>query len=126
MHSCIVGVSPPWERTTYVPHNSSVRINCTANSSVYSPVWSILLSGTTAITQFSFERSIMLLNSRGFYKVPLPEVQTGTLNKTIQLLINNTEGNNGTLIMCNDIVSATLFSETTLIINGKSYNITLA
>ena len=87
---------------------------------MYSPVWSILLSGTTAITQFSFERSIMLLNSRGFYKVPLPEVQTGTLNKTIQLLINNTEGNNGTMIMCNDVVSATLFSETTLIIYGKS------
>ena len=103
-----------------MPHNSSVRINCTANSSVYSPVWSILLSGTTAVSQFSFQQSIMLLNSRGFYEVPLPEVHPGTL-KTIQLFINSTERNNGTLIMCDDVVpSSTLFSETTLlIIYGK-------
>ena len=112
-----VGVSSSWERTTYVPQDSSVLMNCTANSSVHSPVWSILLSGTTAITQFSFPRSIMLLNSRGFYEVMLPGVQPGAL-KTIQLLINNTEENNGTLIKCNDVVSSTLFSETTLVIYG--------
>ena len=115
-----VGVSPPWERITYVPQNSTIQINCTANSSAHSPVWSILLSGTTAISQFSFQPSIRLLNRRGFYKIPLPEVP-GTL-KTIQLLINRTEGNSGTLIKCNDVVSSTLFSETNLIVFGKNNN----
>ena len=113
-----VGVSPPWERITYVPQDSIVHINCTANSSIHNPVWSILLSGTTAISQFSFPPSISLLNRRGFYEVMLPEVP-GTL-KIIQLLINITQGNNGTRIMCNDVVSSTLFSETNLIIVGKN------
>ena len=58
-----VGVSPPWERITYMPQNSTIQINCTANSIAHSPVWSILLSGTTAMSQFSFQASIRLLNS---------------------------------------------------------------
>ena len=97
-------------------------MNCTANSSEHSPVWSILLSGSTAISQFSFTQSIRLLNSRGFYELTLPDVQLGTL-KTIQLLINSTEINNGTLIKCNDVGSSTLFAETTLIIYGKKNDI---
>ena len=97
-------------------------MNCTAKSSEHSPVWSILLSGSTAISQFSFTQSIRLLNSRGFYELTLPDVQPGTL-KTIQLLINSTEINNGTLIKCNDVGSSTLFAETTLIIYGKKNDI---
>ena len=107
-----------------MPQNSTIQINCTANSSAHSPVWSILLSGTTAISQFSFQASIRLLNSRGFYKIPLPE-EPGTL-EIIQLLINRTDGNNGTLILCNDVVSSTLFSETNLIVFGKNNNIYVA
>ena len=97
-------------------------MNCTTNSSEHSPVWSILLSDSTAISQFSFRESISLLNSRGFYEIMLPEVQPGT-PKSIQLLINSTEGNNETLIKCNDVGSAALFSETTLIVYGKSEHI---
>ena len=42
--------------------------------------------------------------------------------KTIQLLVNSTQRNNGTLVKCNDVVSSTLFSETNLIIIGKNSN----
>ncbi len=103
-----------------MPQNSIIRINCTANGSLHSPVWSILLSGTTAISQFSFPQTIKLLNGRGFYEIMLPEVP-GT-PKTIQLLVNSTQRNNGTLVKCNDVVSSTLFSETNLIVVGKNSN----
>ena len=86
----------------------------------YNPVWSILLSGTTAISHFSFPLTVDLLNSRGFYEILVPE-EPGTL-KTIQLLINSTQRNNGTLVKCNDVVSPTLFSETNLIVIGKNNN----
>ena len=94
-------------------------MNCTANSSEHSPVLSILLSGSTAVSQFSFPQSISLLNNRGFYEIVLPEVQPG-IPKIIQLLINSTEGNNGTSIKCNDVGSSALFAETTLYVYGKS------
>ena len=102
----------------YVPQNSILRINCTADSSAHNPVWSILLTGTTAISQFSFPQTVDLLNNRGFYEILIPEV-SGKL-KTIQLLVNSTQRNNGTLVKCNDAVSSTLFSETNLIIFGKN------
>ena len=114
-----VEVALPWERNTYVPQGSSVRVNCTANSSEQSPVWSILLSGKTAISQFSFPETIRLLNNRGFYQVMVPEVQPGA-PKTIALFINSTEENNGTVIKCSDVGSAALFSETNLIVYGKN------
>ena len=118
MYYSTVEVSPPWERITYVPQNSILHINCTADSSAQNPVWSILLSGTTAISQFSFPPTVALLNNRGFYEISVPEVP-GTL-KTIQLLVNSTQRNNGTIVKCNDVVSSTLFSETRLIIFGKN------
>ena len=76
--------------------------------------WSILLANTSTPILFDSER---LLNERGIYEI---EQETP---ETIRLLINSTEGNNGTMIKCSaidiDTASIITISETTLIVPGK-------
>ena len=71
-------------------------------------------------SHFDYESSIKLLNDHGFYEVPVPvedlELQ---MNNSIQLLINKTEGNNGTLVKCFDAGSGSSLYQTTIIITGK-------
>ena len=103
----------------YVPHGSTTQINCTVHSNDQTPVWTILLGGTQTSVQFSFQESINLLNRRGFHQLPRVETET---SKTIRLLINVTDENNGTNIRCEDINSSgRLVDDTTLFIYGKWY-----
>ena len=118
IYNCAVGVALPWETNTYIPQGSSVYINCTAERS-QNPAWAILLPGRTTHLQFTFEQSIRTLNDQGIYQ--LTEIDLRMTVKIIRLLINNTIGNNGTVVRCDDIGAGTLIEQTTLIVNGKSW-----
>ena len=85
-----VSVATPWEMITYTPPGSLIYFNCTSEE-IQHLEWSVILSGIRTQSQFDVEESIRLLNSHGIYKLPKVE-------NTIQLLINNTDGNNGTEI----------------------------
>ena len=100
---------------TFVPHGSSIRINCTAARGQI-PSWSIQFSETSDSANFlQFTRALeSTLNSRGFYENPQPEDDSIT-----HLLINTTQDNNGTMIKCTGggSLNPTIF-ETTLIVYG--------
>ena len=110
----------PWDSYTYIPQESSVYINCTAESS-QNPGWTIQLPGRTATLQFTFPASISTLNDRGFYL--LPEIDLGMTMKTIQLLINSTIGINGTVVRCDDTGTGNLIAHTTLFVFDGKYSI---
>ena len=114
-----VEVTEPWERTTYVPQRSSVHFNCTASKSEQSLIiWSILLVGTDTPSLFGFPASINLLNSRGFYELPIVDEMTGS-DHMIQLLMNSTENNNGTVVRCDGIDPPALLQETNIVTFGE-------
>ena len=109
-----VSVSSPWETSTYAPQNSLIRVNCTNKEIHYSRLyWSIVLPGARVEAQFDYPSSVNILNNHGIYELP-------NVVDSIQLLINNTEGINGTRIKCVAIGSTmtTEISVTTLIITG--------
>ena len=87
-------------------------MNCSGGSEIN---WLVLLSGSE--NYVSFGSSDVLLNGRGFYDVPTP------MSTTLLLLINRTEGNNGTVIRCIDSFSNDILSETILIIIGMQTGI---
>ena len=85
-------VEPPWP-TPYllVPLNSTVLITCIIMSD--SPYWAIDL-GTSLPIAFAQRKDV--LNNNGFF-----EVETAGVPVTeLQLLVNETESNNQTLIIC--------------------------
>ena len=86
-------------------------INCTKEES-QGLHWSIYTVGSI-MRQFGSQVSIRKLNELGIY-----ETELGT-DGGIQLLINMTEENNGTVIQCVDTGSGEVTSETTLIVPGK-------
>lgn len=108
----------PFKSIMYVPLGSSLRLSCTVNSSEPNPVWSVHLEGTETAIQFTFEQSINLLNSRGFYLVLALE-ESGRIKLT-QLLINGTAGETDTTIGCVDASRAHVYYETCLFIYGES------
>ena len=111
-----VSVATPWETITYIPPGSLIYLNCTSEE-IQHLEWSITLSGTRNLSYYDVEESIRVLNSHGIYKLPKVE-------KTIQLLINNTDGNNGTEILCVDVASlGKALSETTLMNIGRLYSL---
>ena len=69
--------------------------------------------GARVEAQFDYLSSVNILNNHGIYELP-------NVVDSIQLLINNTEGINGTRIKCVAIGSTmtTTISVTTLIIIG--------
>ena len=77
--------------------------------------WYITLPGDNT-RQFYFEMVIEKLNNNTFYE--MPEIEHD-LDKTIQLLINSTEGKNGTVIECVDIGLSLTINKTIIIIDGK-------
>ena len=91
-----VFVNEPWpEPFIFVPQNSSVLVNCRANST--SASWSIKLgSDNPSGTSFSFSGSQVWLNINGVYDLTQTERETIVLT----LLINNTAKNNRTVIRC--------------------------
>ena len=111
-----VSVSSPWETSTYAPQSSLIRVNCTNKEIHYSRLyWSIVLPGDRVESQFDYPSSVILLNNHSTYELPKLNVVD-----SIQLLINNTEGINGTTIKCVAIDSTmtTTISVTTLVITG--------
>ena len=108
-----MSLSSPWpQNVTYLPENSETFINCTyeRGGRCCAMNWLILLSGSESYV--SFGSSDMLLNGRGFYDT------TEYLSPPLQLYINRTEGNNGTVIQCIDSYLSRIISETTLIVIG--------
>ena len=71
-----------------------------------------MVPGARVENQFDYPSTINLLNNHGIYE--LPDV-SGV--DSIRLLINNTEGINGTRIKC-VAIGATTISITNLIISG--------
>ena len=113
-----VEIALPWKsQYTFIPQDSSVYINCTAESS-QNPVWAIQLPGRTTPLRFTFMASIRMLSEHGFYQ--LSEIDLGINMKTIQLLINSTMRINGTIVRCDDIGEGVSISQTVLIFYGKS------
>ena len=109
-----VFVEQPWEDNTYIPEDSVVEVSCLGGTG-QSPQWSIYLPGIGVPSQFGFQGSIPLLNSRGIYQ---KESELDNSNR-ILLHINNTEDINGTEIQCDDLITATTISRTVLIVYGK-------
>ena len=113
-----MSLTTPWQPQTNIPQNSLIYATCTSDTeSAQSLYWSILLANVSTFSQFDGTSNSRFLNERGIY-----EIEQETL-ETIRLLINNTEGNNGTMIVCSaiDINTANIItiSETTLIVPGK-------
>ena len=114
--TCTVSVMTPWESVTHIPRDSSVIMSCTAGRGRV-PKWYITLPGdNTQPLQFFYKEVIARLNSRNFYEMPTIEHDIG---ETIQLLINSTEGKNGTKIDCVDIGPSMTINETSIIIDGE-------
>ena len=79
--------------------------------------WFITLPGHNAQPlQFFYEKIIEHLNNHTFYE--MPEIEHD-LDRTIQLLINSTEGKNGTVIECVDIGLSLAINKTIIIIDGE-------
>ena len=108
----IVSVGLPWQTYTYVQQNSSVSMNCT-NETSQNLHWSIHLTGRDTTSLFDYQSSISLLHELGIYESKLATAGD------IQLFINMTEENNGTVIQCIDTGSGRVISETTLMVPGK-------
>ena len=114
-----IALSVGQEMTFYIPQRSVVVINCTAENSL-NPVWSIRLPGQNNPIQFTHEASIRMLNSLGFQK--LEAVDSGLL-KIIQLLINTTMINDGTVVGCDNAALGKTIAQTTLEIFSKCQNL---
>ena len=110
-----VKVSLPWEERIFVPQGSSVLISCTADTSNEPDIesslgWSIRLPDREIDDNFGRAQK-KILNDRGFYELP-PTAEA------IRLVVNNTDGINGTVLKCADIPSGQLLQETTFLIQG--------
>lgn len=116
-----VSVAQPWERIIFVPPNSLVQMNCTVQSYERGQ-WHFFIpdddSDGVIIRHFDHEPDVRVLNSFGFYELPL--VQSGA-TKTIRVFINGTDTQkNDTRIQC--IASANGgrdVNDTTLIVFGE-------
>ena len=88
-------VSEPWPMPVlFVPQDAYVLMNCTADGNSV-PVWSIDLANDSSSAQLQFGSREEQLNSYGFY-----EVEISPMLHILGLLINETTGNNGTVIFC--------------------------
>ena len=118
VHTLAVKVSLPWEERIFVPQGSSVLISCTADTSHSSESdiesnlgWSIRLPDREIDDDFENAQKKKILNDRGFYELP-PTAEA------IRLVVNNTDGINGTVLKCAEILSGQLLQKTTLLVYG--------
>ena len=109
-----VAVDEPWPRNVFAPPNSTFLINCTRSSS-NSPLWSIDLASDENPAQLQFKLRAKILNEHGVYE--LPTIEIPGMPSTLRLLINDTAGNNGTEITCDDETKSTV---TDLYVYGES------
>ena len=106
-----VFVEEPWPPNVFIPPGSdSVVVNCTGSKN-QGQVWSIILPGTSVVSQFYYQDTVTLLNNNGIYEMPGIEHE---LTRTIRLYINDTEGKNGTKLHCVNPATAYTISATTL------------
>lgn len=116
-----VSVAEPWERITFVPPNSFVRINCTVKSNERGQ-WHFVLPGensdSVVVRHFDADVDVRILHSNGFYELPLVQSEA---TKTIRVIINGTDTQkNNTRIQCIASTSGTRdVNETTLIVFGE-------
>ena len=101
----------PWESETHIPQDSSVTMSCNGEKN-QALEWTITLPGHRVPFQFGFQAQVKKLHKHNFYKLK-------AMGNTVQLLINSTEGNNGTKIECVDVGSALTINETILIVDGE-------
>ena len=109
----IVLVSEPWPVYVFAPQDSTIIINCTADSE--HAFWSIDLANDSVSSQHQFSSREDILNDHGVYE--LPQIETPEMPPTLRLLINDTIRNNQTRIQCDR--KATSESTTTLFVVGK-------
>ena len=114
-----VKVPVTWEEKTFVPQGSLVSMNCTADITKDLDVensleWSIKLPDRQIFDRFTTKPQMEILNSRDFYELPQIDIPI----ETIRLVINNTDGINGTVLRCANILSGELLQETTLSVYG--------
>ena len=113
-----VKVSSPWEEATFIPQDSnSISVSCSKQNEEGQNMleWSIRLPDRQVDDSFAAGIREEILNNRGFYK--LRSLRNGTL-RVIRLAINNTEGINGTMLKCVDIISGNLLEDTTIVVYG--------
>ena len=108
-------VDEPWLMPyLYVPQNSTVFMNCTANvSSTSTPIWSIGPANSSDSSQLQFINRHDELNDLGFYN--LTSITTSDMI-TLRLMINDTTRNNQTKIFCDFGMES---YNTTLFVYGK-------
>ena len=106
--SPIVLVSEPWPVYIFAPQESTIIINCTADSE--HAFWSIDLANDSVSSQHQFSSREDILNDHGVYE--LPQIETPGMPPTLRLIINDTTANNQTEILCtggNKTIHTTLF-----------------
>ena len=108
---CIVGVALLWNDNTYTfaPQNSSVQVNCTAET----PRWLITIPGRSPAR---LPGDVQLLSNNGFRELQQINLETTAI---IRLLLNSTVKINGSVITCEDERALTTISRTTLVVYGK-------
>ena len=122
-----VFVEEPWPPNVFIPSGSdSMVVNCTGSKN-QCQVWSIILPGPSAVSQFYYQDTVTSLNNNGINEMPGIELE---LTRTIRLCINDTEGKNGTKIHCVNPATAYTISATTLtgeliLLPKKKLNLTM-
>ena len=101
----------------FAPQESTIIINCTADGE--QSFWSIDLANDSVSTQHQFSTRRELLNAHGVYE--LPQIETPGMPPTLRLLINDTDINNQTEILCTDGENKLI--HTTLFITGKYHDL---
>ncbi len=90
-------------------------ISCTDDTSSESDIenleWSIRLPDREIEDDFVNIQKKKILNDRGFYELP-PTAEATRLH------INSTDGIDGTVLKCADILSGQLLQKTTLLVRG--------
>ena len=90
-------VHEPWPVPyLFAPISSTIEISCTTISD--SPYWVIDLEGDAVTTHLQFSTRREKLNDHGVYELPRIETSGMPPTHTLRLLINDTVGNNLSLI----------------------------
>ena len=110
---------PPWQTEhLFVPELSTIHMKCTSDSNSTSPFWLVdLANDALGAAQIPFSSRADLLNANGVYEFPLIN-KTG-MPPTVGLLINDTEMNNGTEVLC---IGDNKSFKMKLFVFGKSIN----
>ena len=104
--------STAWPSQLIVPPNSTVEIYCRLEGAD-EPFWAINLAEDPSAIPLSFFNRRQFLNDFGVFE--LPSLEAPDMPPTLGLLINDTERNNQTVIVCDGFGVS---RETTLFVQG--------